>query len=451
MLCRSGTLALGVNSTANGGDAVAAGRIFVCYRREDSAGHAGRLYDRLNQRFAGRVFMDVASIGVGTRWAEVIEETLRSCEVAIILIGKRWLEPGQGGVRRIDQPEDPTRAEITTALRLNLKIMPLLVSGAAVPERSDLPADVAAIAEWQALRVDDDDFDHDATRLIRALEHQLGDHEAQPHLGTASQKQEEVRRLVADAKAAIDQPKVNLRPRGYFGFGLGSLRLWVTIGVAAVAIVVVQVGGFLPGSPSPTLTVESQSPGSSTNPSEVPTAVVESPVEAGRGAGDPGESVKATRRPAGSPALGEVPGSGGSGSSPPVPGAPVDSGRPGSAERPNPPSPTAAAPSVAGEYALVAYSERGNVLPLTGAMRLMEMQPGRYQFDTLVQNPLMPGGSLQYRGVLQGGGATWTVTTLQTNDPNALVGTPIVTYARFDGSTLAMENDYGQAAVWRKR
>ena len=38
---------------------------------------------------AGRVFMDVASIGVGTRWAEVMEETLRSCEVAIILIGKQ--------------------------------------------------------------------------------------------------------------------------------------------------------------------------------------------------------------------------------------------------------------------------------------------------------------------------------------------------------------------------
>lgn len=39
----------------------------------------------------------------------------------------------------------------------------------------------------------------------------------------------------------------------------------------------------------------------------------------------------------------------------------------------------------------------------------------------------------------------------QTNDPTALVATPIVTHVRFDGSTLAMENDYGQAAVWRKQ
>ena len=78
------------------------------------------------------------------------------------------------------------------------------------------------------------------------------------------------------------------------------------------------------------------------------------------------------------------------------------------------------------------------------------MQPGRYQFDTFVNN-LMLGVSLQYRGVLMGRGATWTVTTAQTNDPTALVATPIVTYVRFDGSTLAMENDYGQAGVWRKR
>jgi TIR domain len=420
---------------------VAAGKIFVCYRREDSAGHAGRLYDRLNQRFAGRVFMDVASIGVGTRWAEVIEETLRSCEVAIILIGKRWLEPGPGGVRRIDQREDPTRAEIAAALRLNLKIVPLLVSGAAVPERGDLPADVAAIAEWQALRVDDDDFDHDATRLIRALEHQLGDHEAQPRLDTASQRQE-ARRLVADAESAIDEPKLELRRHGYFGFSLGPLRLWVSIGVAAVAIVVVQVGGLLPGSSSPSSSLESRNPGavevgggtegSSTKPPETPRAGEgSSPVRAGSGTGDSGESPKAPR-PAAIPGSGQGTSSAGSGSPPPEP-------------------PPAAAPPVAGEYALVSYSERGNVLPLTGGMRLTEIQPGSYQFDTFVKNPLMPGISLQYRGVFQSGAATWTVTTMQTNDPNALVATPIVTYVRFDGSTLATENVYGQAAVWRKQ
>jgi hypothetical protein len=404
---------------------VAAGKIFVCYRREDSAGHAGRLYDRLNQRFAGRVFMDVASIGVGTRWAEVIEETLRSCDVAIILIGKRWLEPGEGGTRRIDQPEDPTRAEIATALRLNLKIVPLLVSGSAVPERGNLPADVAAVADWQALRVDDDDFDHDATRLIRALEHQLGDHQARPRLDA---EHEDVR-PVADAAAASDHLQAKRHPGGYFGFSVGSFRLWVSIGVAAVAVVVVQVGGVLPGGPRSPSPVESRGPDM-----------------AGSGAGNPAAPAMPAP-PADRPGSGQVKNGAGAGASTPEPLAPVDSVRPGGAGQD---SPSPAAPSVAGEYALVSFSERGNVLPLTGAMRLMEMQPGGYQFETFVKN-LMLGVSLQYRGVLTGRGTTWTVTTVQTNDPTALVATPILTYVRFDGSTLAMENDYGQSAVWRKR
>jgi hypothetical protein len=147
-----------------------AGKIFLCYRRDDSAGHAGRVYDRLSQRFPGRVFMDVAGIGVGTRWAEVIGQTLGSCDVFVILIGRRWLERDSAGLRRIDDPEDPLRAEITTALRLKLRIIPLLVSGAAVPPQDKLPKDVAPIADWQAFKIDDEDFDHYALRLIEALE-----------------------------------------------------------------------------------------------------------------------------------------------------------------------------------------------------------------------------------------------------------------------------------------
>src|SRR5436305_3486708 len=134
---------------------MAAGRVFVYYRREHSAGHAGRLYDRLNQRFPGRVFMDVAGIDLGTRWAEVIGQTLGACEVAVILIGRRWLERDPAGNRRLDDPEDSLRAEITTALRLKLKIVPVLVAGAAGAERHELPPDVAPIVDWQALRVDE--------------------------------------------------------------------------------------------------------------------------------------------------------------------------------------------------------------------------------------------------------------------------------------------------------
>jgi len=48
--------------------------IFLSYRRADSAGYAGRLFDRLAERYGrSRVFMDVEAIGVGTDFVEAID------------------------------------------------------------------------------------------------------------------------------------------------------------------------------------------------------------------------------------------------------------------------------------------------------------------------------------------------------------------------------------------
>jgi hypothetical protein len=48
-----------------------AGRIFISYRRSIDAGFAGRLYDRLVQRFpSDDVFMDVVRIAAGTDYAK---------------------------------------------------------------------------------------------------------------------------------------------------------------------------------------------------------------------------------------------------------------------------------------------------------------------------------------------------------------------------------------------
>lgn len=177
-------------------------KTFVCYRREDSSGHAGRIYDRLNRRFPGRVFMDVAGIGLGTRWAEVIEQTLASCEVVLLLIGRRWLERDADGRRRLDNPDDPLRAEITTALSLERRIVPVLVGGAALPDRAALPPDVAPALDWQALRVDDDDFDHDVARLVSAIEALLQEAPDDPHLEQQEARRAQVEALFADSAAA---------------------------------------------------------------------------------------------------------------------------------------------------------------------------------------------------------------------------------------------------------
>ena len=149
---------------------MSADKIFICYRREDSAGYAGRIYDRLNQRFPDRVFRDVDKIPVLNRWETVVDETLRSCAVAVVVIGSRWLENSADGKRRLDLQDDPVHKELAALLGLKVDLIPVLIGGATVPGRDSLPVDVASIVDWQALRIDDDDFEHDISRLTKAIE-----------------------------------------------------------------------------------------------------------------------------------------------------------------------------------------------------------------------------------------------------------------------------------------
>ena len=62
--------------------------VFISYRRDDAAGHAGRLSDRLVARLgAGRVFMVVEDIAPGQNFAQAIEGTLSKCNCVLAVIG----------------------------------------------------------------------------------------------------------------------------------------------------------------------------------------------------------------------------------------------------------------------------------------------------------------------------------------------------------------------------
>jgi hypothetical protein len=114
-------------------------RIFISYRRDDSAGYAGRLYDRLAAHFEPEnVFMDIDAIEPGLDFVEVIEQAVGSCDVLIALIGKQWLAIKDGqGRRRLENPEDFVRLEIKTALDRNIRVIPALVGGAAMPNSAN--------------------------------------------------------------------------------------------------------------------------------------------------------------------------------------------------------------------------------------------------------------------------------------------------------------------------
>ncbi|MFL5541280.1 MAG: toll/interleukin-1 receptor domain-containing protein, partial [Longimicrobiaceae bacterium] len=141
--------------------------IFISYRRDDSAGHAGRLYDHLSKRFGtGRVFMDIDAIPPGADFNAEIDRVLRRCAVVLVVIGRRWLE--SMSQRR---QTDYLRAEISAALGrgASVRVIPVLVDGAVLPERFRLPADLQPLVARHAFQLNDRSFAHDANKLIDAI------------------------------------------------------------------------------------------------------------------------------------------------------------------------------------------------------------------------------------------------------------------------------------------
>jgi hypothetical protein len=152
-----------------------AAKVFISYRRGDSAGYAGRLMDRLDREL-GRdlVFMDVDAVPLGTNFSKVLHEEVAKCGVLLAVIGPNWLDArDEHGNRRLDDPNDWVRVEITAALQRNIPVIPILLDGARIPGASQLPEDLKELASRNGLDVRHASFQDDMDRLIRGLKGQV--------------------------------------------------------------------------------------------------------------------------------------------------------------------------------------------------------------------------------------------------------------------------------------
>ena len=144
----------------------AAIRIFISYRRDDTAAYAGRLQDRLIDRFGeSNVFIDVTSISAGTDFHRAVTTAISSCQVLLAMIGPSWLEI----MRRRDarpQEGDWVHLEIKTSLDRNLRIIPILVESAQLPRADELPPDLEGLTRRQALRLRHTEFRTDTRTII---------------------------------------------------------------------------------------------------------------------------------------------------------------------------------------------------------------------------------------------------------------------------------------------
>jgi len=237
-----------------------AGGVFICYRREDSAGFAGRIYDRLVSRLpSGRVFFDVDNIEPGLDFVKVLSDRVGDCDALVAIIGEDWLTArDEDNNRRIDDPHDFVRIEIETALQRDVRVIPVLINGARLPRAIDLPDPLKALARRQAIEISHSRFDTDSERLTRALERALEDHHPAPPDPKQGDVTQEHPRVEPIAKASVGQrpilvplpkpdpaekpaPQIVTPSAGAKPFLLNRLAIIVAalalIGVIAVAVI----------------------------------------------------------------------------------------------------------------------------------------------------------------------------------------------------------------------
>jgi predicted ATPase len=224
-------------------------RVFLSYRREDSAGHAGRLADHLLDRFGqGSVFVDVESIEAGADFSAEIEGAISDSEAVLVVIGPGWLDAkATSGTRRLDEPADFVRREIEAALASQVRVVPVLVGGASMPTETELPPSIAPLSRRNAVELQDRRWREDVDALIDVLEGRgrgaLGNLPPQPtpFLGrdrelaeiTELLRRQEVRLLTLTGPGGIGKTRLavqvasrlaHIYPGGAWFVGLAALR-----------------------------------------------------------------------------------------------------------------------------------------------------------------------------------------------------------------------------------
>jgi hypothetical protein len=145
--------------------------VFVSYRRADSSKETEGLVDSLARRFGRRrVFRDVVSIYPGENFREAITRTIRKCDAAVVVIGTDWTTCKEAdGTLRLLKPDDVVRNEVAGVLDSGTLVIPVLVRGAEMPARQNLPPDLQGLSDLQAVPVEDNNYDVSLSRLVEAI------------------------------------------------------------------------------------------------------------------------------------------------------------------------------------------------------------------------------------------------------------------------------------------
>ena len=209
-------------------------KAFINYRRSDAAVHANLLYDWIRERYGEmRVFKDVDTIEPGLDFEEAIERAVASSEVMLVVIGKDWVVDANGR-RRLDDVDDYVRMEIATALRSNIRVIPVLVEEAQMPASTDLPEPLMSLPRRQAFELSDARSRIDRTELLRRLDIILG----APDEAQAAKPPPSAQEPVSFVQAApVQAPPVHVEQPAQAKKRTASLVRWGWILVAGTMLI----------------------------------------------------------------------------------------------------------------------------------------------------------------------------------------------------------------------
>lgn len=159
--------------------------VFINYRREEAAGWARALYERLTAKFGrDNVFLDQESLQPGERWAEGIHSGSSSCTALIVLIGPKWAKTLTDRAQEKGR-KDYVRREIEIALESDSQVpevIPTLIEGAKIPEEDDLfyAGSLKPLLKRQQIELNpSSSWDADVEKLVEKLK-RLGAEEVAP-------------------------------------------------------------------------------------------------------------------------------------------------------------------------------------------------------------------------------------------------------------------------------
>ena len=202
----------------------AAPKVFVSYRRDDSADITGRICDKLVAHF-GRdaIFFDDGSIPAGTDFPKVIRDAAQNCQVMLVVIGKKWIYAAdEEGQRRLEKPDDYVRLEVEVALKHARRVIPVLVHNTQMPGKQFLPPNIQPLAlrDGRSVRTGSD-FHGDMERLLTELNAAL------------AQSGTETGDLQANGSQSSPQPIPSIEPLGVRLVFHSPLRYWWPVWLVA--------------------------------------------------------------------------------------------------------------------------------------------------------------------------------------------------------------------------